>query len=339
MNILVRVDAYAEIALGHLSRCIELGKALSKLNNKVVFLTYEDCASKPKLDEFGLDYKLIPYKINDVEDIDAEIKALEKFSDSIDVLIVDSYNVDNQYFYKLDKLFSKIVYLDDMGFDFNNVDMVVNPSCKVKKNDYISKDVLCGMEFIILGEDYRTGLIKESSERVKSILITMGGIDHYNLSSRLLPIIEKIDKDIVVNMIIGPYYENFKQIKIAAKNSKLSINFYEGLSNISSVMMQSDVAVSAGGFTIYELAAMSIPSVGIALWDNQKVNIECLSNKEAIIPLYYFRGEEFDTQLHYNLKKLIASKKIREKISLSARRSISGNGVDKIAKVISRKYG
>ena len=52
-----------------------------------------------------------------------------------------------------------------------------------------------------------------------------------------------------------------------------------------------------------------------------------------------FRGEEFDTQLHYNLKKLIASKKIREKISLSARRSISGNGVDKIAKVISRKYG
>ena len=78
MNILVRVDAYAEIALGHLSRCIELGKALSKLNNKVVFLTYEDCASKPKLDEFGLDYKLIPYKINDVEDIDAEIKALEK---------------------------------------------------------------------------------------------------------------------------------------------------------------------------------------------------------------------------------------------------------------------
>ena len=65
-----------------------------------------------------------------------------------------------------------------------------------------------------------------------------------------MPILEKIKDNIEVNLIIGPYYENTDQIKKAASESNLTVNFFEGLTNISSVIMQSDIAISAGGFTL-----------------------------------------------------------------------------------------
>jgi UDP-2,4-diacetamido-2,4,6-trideoxy-beta-L-altropyranose hydrolase len=339
MKVLVRVDAYEEIALGHLSRCIELGKALMQLQNEVVFLSYEDKSSKSRLEDSGIDFEVVSFKINDDQFVDKEMKILESFSTSIDILIVDSYNVNKKYFDEINRLFPKIVYLDDLESDYDNVDMVINPSCTVTQNSYISKNVLCGMEFIILGKDYQNREKKVIYPKTRSILVTMGGIDHFNLSSIILPILEKIDKEIEVNIVIGPYYENIKQIKNSAKNSNLSINFFEGLPNISSVMLRSDIAISAGGFTLYELSAMSIPTIGIALWDNQKTNVECLSKKDAIIPLYYHSDERFKDELSVQLQKLISNRELREKMSIASGKAVDGNGVDKIAKEINRLYG
>ena len=42
MKFLFRVDAYPEIALGHLSRCIQLAIALKKYTNSILFVVYED---------------------------------------------------------------------------------------------------------------------------------------------------------------------------------------------------------------------------------------------------------------------------------------------------------
>ena len=337
MKILVRVDAYPDIALGHLNRCVNLGISLRECGHSVTFLSYNDSATQEILSRTGFEYKLIPFKINDKQNKHEELSQLEVLSDSIDLLLVDSYNVDKGYFDFLNKCFPVIVYLDDLGLDFN-VDLVINPSCKVTESDYKAKRVLCGMQYVILGGEYRVGRVMALNTKKCSILVTMGGIDHYDLSSRVIPILEKISLEIEVNIVIGPYYENTKSIKTAAKKSRLTINMFENVSNIIPIILESDIALTAGGFTTYELAAMSTPSVGLALWENQYNNIECLSNQDALIPLYYSKGEGFDKELSKALSSLINDENLVMSMSKNARNAVDGNGANRISQEITKCY-
>ena len=337
MKVLIRVDAYPKIALGHLNRCINLGESLLEFGHDIIFICYEDSATKAALTKTGFDFQLIPFKINDASNQDKELVFLRDISDSVDLFLVDSYNVDSSYFKHLNKFFSSMIYLDDLGLDFD-VDMVINPSCTVKENDYIAKDVLCGMEYVILGNEYRAGRIESLNTENHSILVTMGGIDHYDLSSRVIPILEEISLSIQVNMVIGPYYENTESIKAAVKNSSLEVNIFENVSNISALILKSNLALTAGGFTTYELAAMSTPSIGIALWDNQKNNVTCLSSQGALIPLYYTDSLEFGQQLKKVLVDLINNSNIRKRISTKARIAVDGYGANRIAKEITDRY-
>ena len=337
MKILVRVDAYPDIALGHLNRCVNLGISLRECGHSVTFLSYNDSATQEILSKTRFEYKLIPFKINDKQSKCEELSQLEVLSDSIDLLLVDSYNVDNDYFDFLNQCFPMIAYLDDLGLDFN-VDLVINPSCKVTESDYKAKKALCGMQYVILGGEYRVGRVVALNTKKRSILVTMGGIDHYDLSSRVIPILEKISLEIEVNIVIGPYYENTKSIKTAAKKSRLTINMFENVSNIIPIILKSDIALTAGGFTTYELAAMSTPSVGVALWENQYSNIECLSNKDALIPLYYSQGQGFDQELTKALSMLVNDNNLLMNMSEKARNAVDGNGANRISKEITKRY-
>jgi|GEM_PF-1293412 len=337
MKILVRVDAYPDIALGHLNRCLNLSFSLEEHGHDVTFYSYNDYATKAILSKTRFEYKLMPFKINDSQSKHEELLELKTLSDSIDLLLVDSYNVDNDYFNFLNQCFPVIAYLDDFGLDFD-VDLVVNPSCKVTEVDYKAKNVLCGIQYVILGKEYKVGRTKPLNTKRHSILVTMGGIDHYDLSARVIPILEKIPLDIEVNIVIGPYYANMELVKAAVKKSLLKINIFENVTNLVPIILRSDMALTAGGFTTYELAAMSTPSVGLALWENQYNNIECLSNQDALIPLYYSQGEDFDKELAKALSKLINDDSLAMSMSKKARNAVDGNGANRIAKEITDRY-
>jgi len=337
VNILVRVDSYPEIALGHLNRCIKLSASLREYGHNITFISYDDSAAKELLYETDFDCKFVPFKINDQQGRREEFSQLEIFSDSIDLVLVDSYNVDKTYFDMLYKYFPSIVYLDDLGLNFD-VDLVINPSCKAIEIGYIAKRSLCGMQYVILSDEYRMGRTEVLDTKRRSILVTMGGIDHYDLSSRVIPILEKISPKIEVNIVVGPYYENIESIRIAVQKSCLKINVFKKISNIAPIILESNIALTAGGFTAYELAAMSTPAVGVALWENQYNNIECLSNQGALIPLYYCQSREFDHKLFESLSVLMSDNNLLTSMSVNARNAVDGEGANRISRKITQYY-
>jgi UDP-2,4-diacetamido-2,4,6-trideoxy-beta-L-altropyranose hydrolase len=336
MQIVFRVDSYKEIAVGHLSRCINLAYALKVLGIQIIFISYDDEETIRRLEFTGFKYHLIKSKINDQKFINEELSKISKYKEEAEVVIVDSYKVSNKYFNDIRKLFQTIIYLDDLGLDFD-VDMVINPSCKFKSRDYIAPITLCGLDYLILNDEYKLGRIQPI--KTKSMLMTFGGIDHYDLTSRLIPLIESIDNKIKINLVIGPYYDNLNQIKVAMNKSKSNIKLYKGVKNLRPIMLQSDIAITAGGMSVYELTALSIPTIGIALWNNQKSNIECLAQQGAIIPLYYSEGKEFEELIFESLKKLILDVSLQKKMSAISRSIVDGNGASRISKVINEEYG
>jgi len=122
----------------------------------------------------------------------------------------------------------------------------------------------------------------------------------------------------------------------AIEQSNLNVEVFEGLTNIYPVICMSDIAISAGGTSVYELAATSTPMIGISLWENQKSNIDCLASNRALLPLYYSTKKEFNNELYNSIKELINNSMLRMRMAKSGRRYIDGQGVRRIALEINK---
>ena len=90
MRILIRVDAYPDIAMGHLNRCINLGISLRDCGHNVTFVSYNDFTSEEVLSRVNFEYELIPFKINNKKTIYEELSQLSRLLETEDMLIVDS---------------------------------------------------------------------------------------------------------------------------------------------------------------------------------------------------------------------------------------------------------
>jgi|SaaInlStandDraft_6_1057023.scaffolds.fasta_scaffold55327_2 UDP-2,4-diacetamido-2,4,6-trideoxy-beta-L-altropyranose hydrolase len=333
MKIVIRVDAHNEVALGHLNRCIALSSGLIELENRVEFVVYNDESAIGLLDGSGLSFQTTQHKINESGIFQYDKSIISKINP--DILIIDSYYVDDQYINHMKEVAPFIVYLDDEGKNYN-VDMVINPSCRANFLDYQSKIRLLGNQYTILSHIYWDQDPCYGLKKITSIMVTMGGVDHYNLSSLILKYLNKIDNRLKVNMIIGPYYDNRNEIMDSISKSNLNVEVFEGLTNIYPVICMSDIAISAGGVSVYELAATSTPMIGISLWENQKNNIKCLSSSKALLPLYYSSKIKFNNELFLSMKEIISNSTLRNSMAESGRRYVDGQGVRRISLEINK---
>jgi UDP-2,4-diacetamido-2,4,6-trideoxy-beta-L-altropyranose hydrolase len=324
-KILFRVEAYDKIALGHLTRCLSLAYAYRDLGCEVTFVIFNDKESIRRVKSAGFLYICRDYKIDNSNYLKDSIyiQSLNNY----DILVVDSYQLDHDYFASIGESFKKVVYIDDLNNDYP-VDIVVNSSCEALKSNYSAELKLLGVDFLILNKYYWNMPNLPNIEIVNSIMITMGGIDHYDYSSTLLPLIENIQNNIKVHIVVGPYYTNIDKINKAINISNLDVLLHVGLNNISEVIDKCDIGISGGGFTTYELVSASVPSIGIALWENQNLNIKCLAGHGAILPVYH--GDNSVKVLEGHLRRLILNYDLRCSLSESGRSMLDGQGAKRI---------
>ena len=84
--------------------------------------------------------------------------------------------------------------------------------------------------------------------------------------------------------------------------------------------------------------SLSIPSVGIALWKNQKDNIRCLSSQGALLPVYYSQKKNLKKNLENKLNRLVNDLNLIINMSNKARNTIDGNGATRISREITKLY-
>jgi spore coat polysaccharide biosynthesis predicted glycosyltransferase SpsG len=163
----------------------------------------------------------------------------------------------------------------------------------------------------------------------RQIAVTFGGIDHYDLSSRVLGLLRDSGDRLTVEIVVGPYYENRASIEAAARASKHEVRLRSGLQSLHEIFAACDLAVSAGGIALYELAALGRPTIGIQLWPNQRGNVEGLAAAGALVPLVYADG--FDAALRAALLSLLTDGARRQALYECARRTVDTAGTERAA--------
>ncbi|MHC1681697.1 MAG: UDP-2,4-diacetamido-2,4,6-trideoxy-beta-L-altropyranose hydrolase [Clostridiaceae bacterium] len=326
-KIAIRADGGSSIGMGHIMRSLVLAKELAGTND-VFYICRKDLKNEKyimginKIREEGFD--VVTIDENNVLDEISKVKA--------DILITDSYDIDEEYFRKTKELFKKTVYVDDLNLYNFDLDIIINQNIGVENEVYKTSPgckLLLGTKYLMLREEFRNIEIKEKSHKVNDILITFGGADPSNVTEKILDYIK--DLNYTFHVVVGGAFKNTDNIiKISEEHSNIKLYFSP---KISEVMQKCDIAISACSTTVYELSSLKIPILGVVSADNQ---IE-VAKKMDIMGVAKNLGWFEDLEKEAFIKELInfcENQEIRNKIIKAQSENVNKNGVFEVVKEI-----
>lgn len=338
MKVIFAADADPIIGLGHLQRCLSLGTALQHVGALCAFLTVQDETVQTRVRKFG--FEVIPLRDRDPSSDDHWGEVLQvALSQGCENLIVDSYNVTDEHLRQMREAGLFVAAVDDYAAFPFPCQLVVNGSAKASELPYrsLSGDTsfLLGPTYALLGEEFWSIKSRKIRDTVQNILITLGGADQQNVTPDLIGHLDHLPIDFNMTIIVGPFFKNSSQLKLTASRCAKSALLLKDPELLRDHMLEADLAISAGGQTLYELAATGTPAVAIQTASNQNHNVEALASLGTI----RFAGQTGDPQLIDNVGKmvmeLIRQPHLRKKISKAGLRLVDGRGALRVANVIS----
>lgn len=364
--VVIRADANSKIGMGHVMRCLSVADALLKRGEEVLFVTADD-TPVPLLTKKGVPYRVLH---TDYADMEAELpelwevlRELPQGAESPDAtlvqkntsILVDSYYVTEKYLAALKKRITTI-YMDDIYAFSYPVDMLINYNIYGEEMGY-EKDVafadtklLLGAKYVPLREEFSAGAgygqsRKEFSEGVENvtpaadggILITTGGSDSFNLAGQLLMEAMKYDalKEKKYHVVSGSLNPHIGELQALAQKHE-NIHIHCNVTNMAELMAESEVALSAGGSTLYELCAMGVPVIAFSFAENQERLVQTFV-KRGIAQYggnYRTDGNKMIQNTIAGLETLLEDENLRTEYRKKARTLVDGKGAERIAEAL-----
>lgn len=335
--VFIRADANSVIATGHIMRCMAIANQLKKQGEMVTFLVADEYPVD-MLNENGFSYIVLH---TDWKDMESELLLLKELIQEyeIRVLFVDSYQVSGLYFTELSKAV-KVIYLDDRNAFLYDVSEIINYSHYYQdfqyEKVYGASDVKLwlGCEYIPLREEFCEMEQKDISQHIQNVMITTGGTDRYHVSDLVLEMLPKKYPDIVFHMVVGRFFDNADRLKALAEERE-NVKLYERIAKMSELMRKCDVAISAGGTTLYELCAAGIPAICFSVADNQVRGIKAMKEQDIMCTAGDIRDgrENFVKRLVMGFNRL-QDRNVRLAYSKRMQGLVDGKGAERIARII-----
>ncbi|MCG3770529.1 MAG: hypothetical protein JW384_01679 [Nitrosomonadaceae bacterium] len=245
-------------------------------------------------------------------------------------VLVDSYLATREVYAALSCHFNLVAAIDDYDRLNYPVNLVINPGLKLPPyRDQVST-VVGGSEFIILRDAIRHQAPKSNYTRMKCVLVTFGGSDDRNMLGRLVPLLR--DWGLAVIAVVG---DDAMRNRLAEAHPDPSVTWLGRVdaSDIARLMVRSDLALSAGGQTLHELAFLGVPTVGVLTGRDQQLNIEGYV-AAGFLPA---RLDAESLDLEAQIVELIEAYRdpaLRRSAGLAGRRIVDGRGVLRIVELL-----
>jgi len=197
--------------------------------------------------------------------------------------------------------------------------------------------LLLGTKYVLLRREFWPWrkYKKEVPEVAKKVLVTMGGSDPDNVTLKVIRALAQIDiPGLEAVVVVGPANQHKEILRYAAKTSPLPIRLVENAANMPELMAWADIAVSAGGSTVWELLFLGVPIIMVMLAENQKGIIDGLS-KITIAKKLGCSDEITVEKIAWVMQDLAHSRERRVFMSARGRQTVDGYGVARIIELFS----
>ena len=328
----IRADMNSQISVGHVMRCLSVADSAKARGIKTVFIAADD-NPVPLVKERGHEIIVLG---TDWQDMESELPALEKIiaERGIDRILIDTYQVTDTYLRRVNEL-ARVYYLDDVNAFPYPVYAVINYSNHADESTYPVRypgtKFYLGCGYAPLREAFKDPHPKKINPSVKNILIMSGGSDPYDMLPQILDALPLKDFE-TVNAICGNFNNSLDSLK-AKYASYPSVHILPRVEKIWRYYEEADVAISAGGSTLYELSSMGVPTITYSFVDNQIPNVRAF-DLDGVMP---YAGDARGGNVPARVRKLLEEMddaSVRSENSRRLQRLVDGQGADRMVDVL-----
>ena len=370
--ILFRVDASHFIGTGHLMRCLTLAEEMTKngaichflsiqqpgsLNHLIIAKGYSlhflasNSTGYPTSTFTGCDGE-VPFEYSDwlrdgwEKDAQESLKVVSKINP--DWLIIDHYGIDERWESDLKRSCSNIMVIDDLANRRHNCKILLDQTFKRSSEDYKTLvgdgvKLLCGSKYAILRPEFLLrrdeSLLRRQNPKLSNLLITMGGVDRFDATSEVLNALCKAElpNAFEITVVMGKEAPWLKKVQSLAQELPWDVNVLNGVEDMAEIMTFSDLAICAGGSTVWECCCLGLPSIIVVVAENQRDGCMRLTSNNLVRVIDSIG--QVKNELKKNLKFFIRNVTELSKYAENMKTVTNGFGVKIVCETILNRRG
>ena len=269
-DIVFRVDGGGEIGMGHIYRCITLARELETvLRSNITFVTshrYNGGIEKLRSADFDV-------VVTEESETFKYIKSVDP-----DIIFIDILDTLDNHIRDLRKTTAAVINLEDLGDGAKYADYVINA---LYESDSDKQNQFFGAEYVVVEQEFYEHR-SEIRPDVENVLLTFGGSDPSNLSTKVLKEIGSTELPYQFKLVLGPDFPHDAKLGELPDEIMSKVKIIRNSTNMSELMGWADMAICSGGRTAYELAATGTPAIVIAHNDREAERMQDLDTFGAV---------------------------------------------------------
>ncbi len=318
MEVVFRADASVDIGTGHVMRCLTLADALGRAGARCTFVSraldghlLEAIAARghgvlPLSGRSGEAEEALAAAWGDARpahaawlatswqaDASETREALEASGLRPDWLVVDHYALDARWEEALEGSSRRLMVLDDLADRTHRCDLLLEQGLGREAADYgpwvpQRARLLIGPRFALLRPEFAAlrsaSLARRAAPRLSRLLVTLGGVDRDNVTGRVLAALRTLPlgPELSITVVMGARAPWKQQIEQDAQQMPWPTEVLSGVTDMGARMAAHDLAICAGGGTVWELCALGVPMITVVVADNQTFSARALAQRAGV---------------------------------------------------------
>ena len=343
MTLYIRTEANRVTATGHMMRCLAIADAAAEKGIRTVFIVAEEDSERfPQ--ERGYETICLGRRW---DDFDGEIPVIEKLiaDRHVEVMLIDSYFVSEDYMKAVTQM-TRTAYIDDLHTAVWSCSVLINYAVYYDLFDYQKEypdaELLLGCGYAPLRKEFHDLPAKQIRRDVKKVLAVTGGTDEYHFMKQFLEALlprRELFAGVEFTLVCGAFNREIGEIRNlsleyaaehGADSNAVKIKVYPALPTLKEALLQTDLLITAGGTTLYEMAACGTPGICFSMADNQLDNVRGFAARELVLYAGDVREEFSFDRLLGMMQELMQDYEARTAVSEKLRTLIDGKGAGRI---------
>ena len=276
-----------KMGMGHITRCQALGQAFEERRYKPEYFI------RGNLDFDHFDFSFDVENIEWLHNIDPILSKLKDHS----ITIIDSYHAPSEIYQKIRSKSFVSVYFDDTARISYPDGILVNGAALSSATVYVNSGLklLLGTKYQPVRKVFWDLPEKIINPEIEDILIMFGGTDIRNMTPKIVTMLEQLDHRYKKHVIIGPGTKKGISNLININKENTVLYFSPSPYQLRDLMLQSDIAISGAGQSLFELARTGTPTLAIEIVDNQSGIISYLENEGCLVNLHHWDSLDYNS--------------------------------------------
>ena len=308
MNVVIRVDASVAIGTGHVMRCLTLADALRSRGSTVIFVcreheghlcdfieangfvTFRLPAPAQTQSTLPRDDYAAWLGIIQATDADQTLACCHRGDSRADWLVADHYALDAVWENRVRNLALSVLVIDDIANRHHACEILLDQNLtRLPEERYRSLvpehcSVLLGPRYALLRKEFTDAAsgIRRRSGNISRILIFFGGTDPIGETLKACrAVAAAIPDDVTVDVVAGAANPRREDIACFCRTD-VRFHYHCQITNMAELMSDADLAIGAGGTTAWERTFLGLPTMTVAVAENQVDGSEALAAQGAI---------------------------------------------------------